>query len=209
MGYNNSDSITVDAILTKKGRQKLALGQALGVTKYTFSDDGVDYNLYNVNHPSGSNYYGEAIENLPLLEAVPDNSVMNRYELYTGERLQTLMPTIKVTATTVNLTHRAHTVTIAPQTDNFPGTEKFRFKFTDTLPLHVEGFESMIDHSGVVGDYPIEQGITSPKEYIGSQLVLAPKETSVDREVTFTIIGHTSGAILDMKVTIDKNMPTV
>ena len=33
------------------------------------SDTGVDYTLWNPDHPSGSAFYGEAIENLPMLEA--------------------------------------------------------------------------------------------------------------------------------------------
>ena len=34
MGYLNGNTITVDAILTKHGRQKLAEGQSLGITKF-------------------------------------------------------------------------------------------------------------------------------------------------------------------------------
>jgi hypothetical protein len=69
MGYLDNSSITVDAVLTKKGREILKNGGNLNITSFTLSDTGVDYTLWNPDHPSGSAYYGEAIENLPMLEA--------------------------------------------------------------------------------------------------------------------------------------------
>ena len=82
MGYLNNQIITVDAILTKKGRELLAKGDgSFNITQFALSDDEVDYTLYNPNHPSGSAYYGEAIENMPLLEAFPDETQMMKYKL--------------------------------------------------------------------------------------------------------------------------------
>jgi len=69
MGYLDNGSITVDAVLTKKGREILKNGGNLNITSFTLSDTGVDYSLWNPDHPSGSAFYGEAIENLPQLEA--------------------------------------------------------------------------------------------------------------------------------------------
>ena len=69
MGYLDNSSITVDAVLTKKGREILKDGGNLNISSFTLSDTGVDYTLWNVDHPSGSAKYGEAIENLPQLEA--------------------------------------------------------------------------------------------------------------------------------------------
>ena len=69
MGYLDNSSITVDAVLTKKGREILKNGGSLNITSFTMSDTGVDYTLWNPSHPSGSAFYGEAIENLPMLEA--------------------------------------------------------------------------------------------------------------------------------------------
>ena len=87
MGILDSDTVIVDAILTKLGRNKLRQGQPLGITQYSFGDTGVDYTLYNPDHPSGSDAYGSAITSLPMLEAVPDDDVFLRSQLYgTGER---------------------------------------------------------------------------------------------------------------------------
>ena len=95
MGYLDSSTITVDAVLTKKGREVLASGGSLNISKYAFSDDGVDYTLWNTAHPSGSANYGEAIENLPNLEAVTENGILMRYKLWTSNANTVFMPYIE------------------------------------------------------------------------------------------------------------------
>ena len=85
MGYLNKATITVDAILTNRGRELLAQGgrSAFNITKFAVADDEVDYGLYNVAHPEGSEYYGAIIENMPVLEATPDEQQIMRYKLVT------------------------------------------------------------------------------------------------------------------------------
>ena len=82
MGVLDNTSVTVDAILTKKGREKLAKGEGqFRITKFALGDDEIDYNLYDITHPNGSNFYGQAIENMNLLEAVPDQNLSLRFKL--------------------------------------------------------------------------------------------------------------------------------
>ena len=51
MAYLDNSSITVDAILTKKGRELLAKGDgSFQVTKWALADDEIDYNLWNAAH---------------------------------------------------------------------------------------------------------------------------------------------------------------
>ena len=118
MGILDNDTVIVDAILTKLGRQKLANGQPLGVTQYAFGDTGVDYTLYNSAHPSGSDSYGSAITSLPMLEAVPDDNVFLRFKLYgEGERNVQNFSFITITSgTSVTITK------IAGQTESNPIT---------------------------------------------------------------------------------------
>ena len=85
MGVLDNTTITVDAILTKKGRELLAKGESqFKITKFALADDEVDYGLYDVTHPNGTNFYGTAIENMNLLEAVPNEEVSVKYFLTTG-----------------------------------------------------------------------------------------------------------------------------
>ena len=97
MGYLNSDSVTVDAILTKHGRKLLANGQSLGITQLALSDDGVDYSLYNVDHPSGSAYYDLDILQTPVLAAFTENTSNLKSRLVTYTRLNLLyLPILKI-----------------------------------------------------------------------------------------------------------------
>ena len=74
MGFLDNSSITVDAILTKRGREILAAGGDLNITKFALSDEEIDYTLYDVTHPNGTDSYGAVIENMSLLEATPNRT---------------------------------------------------------------------------------------------------------------------------------------
>lgn len=82
MGFLDKSTVTVDAILTKKGRERLASGN-FNIVSFAVADDDIDYTLYDINHAKGTNFYGQAIENMPLTEAVPDGGKMMRFKLMT------------------------------------------------------------------------------------------------------------------------------
>ena len=72
MGYLDKSTVTVDAILTKRGRQLLAQGDgSFQIAKFAVADDEINYDLWDVNHTKGTAYYGQAIENMPMVAAVP------------------------------------------------------------------------------------------------------------------------------------------
>ena len=97
MGFLNNTTVTVDAILTKKGRELLAQGtEAFNITKFALSDDEVDYNLFDVTHPNGSDSFGKVIENMPLLEAIPDENHVMRYKLMTLPKNTIKMPIVSI-----------------------------------------------------------------------------------------------------------------
>ena len=102
MSYLDNTSVTIDAILTKKGRELFSQGN-FHVTKFALADDEVDYGLYDKSHPSGSDYYSVAIDNLPMLEAIPDGSKIMRFKLITLPKGTAQIPLITVPSTTYNL----------------------------------------------------------------------------------------------------------
>jgi len=119
MGYLNNQVVTIDAILTKKGRELLAKGDGtFRITQFALSDDEIDYTMYNPEHPSGSAYYGEAIENMPLLEAFPDETQIMKYKLATLPRGTAKMPIISLGLESIVLKQTAATQ-ITPQTLNY------------------------------------------------------------------------------------------
>jgi hypothetical protein len=71
MGYLNNSVVTVDAILTDTGRQLLAQNDgSFRITQFALADDEIDYTLYNPTHPSGSAYYGEAIDKHAFIRGI-------------------------------------------------------------------------------------------------------------------------------------------
>ena len=97
MGFLDNTSITVDAVLTKKGRELLARGQnEFNITKFALADDEIDYNLWDVTHPNGSSYYGAVIENMPLLESFVDENQIMIYKLIPLNKNTTKMPKINI-----------------------------------------------------------------------------------------------------------------
>ena len=125
MGYLNSTTVTVDAILTKKGRQLLAANDgSFVITQFALSDDEVDYTTYNPNHPSGSAFYGEAIEAMPVIEAFPDEAQIMRYKLVTLPRGTSKMPVISLGSSSIILKQGA-SLSITPQTLNYLGANTY------------------------------------------------------------------------------------
>ena len=121
MGYLDNTSITVDAILTKRGRELLARGDgSFNITQFALADDEIDYTLFNENHPNGSQYYGEAIENMPLLEAIPDENNIMIHKLVTLPRGTTKLPIVTANISKIQLSLGAST-TVSPNTLNFQG----------------------------------------------------------------------------------------
>jgi hypothetical protein len=124
MGYLNNNTVTVDAILTKKGRELLARNDgSFRITQFSLADDEIDYTLYNPNHPSGSAFYGEAIENMPILEAFPDETQTMKYKLLTLPRGTAKLPVLELGYTTITL-KQGSSLSITPQT-----LKLFRYRF--------------------------------------------------------------------------------
>ena len=137
MGYLNNSIITIDAILTKKGRELLALNNgSFRITQFALADDEIDYTLYNPSHPSGSAYYGEAIQNMPLLEAFPDETQDMKYKLVTLPRGTAKLPVLDIGYTNIILKQGA-SLSITPPTLNYIGgntyeTSGYTFTISDT-----------------------------------------------------------------------------
>jgi hypothetical protein len=119
MSYLSQTSVVVDAILTKKGRELLSRNDgSFRITQFSLSDDEVDYTLYNPTHPSGSAFYGEAIEAMPVLQAFPNDNEIMKYKLITLPRGTAKIPVISVPYNTIILKQGA-SLSITPQTLNY------------------------------------------------------------------------------------------
>lgn len=126
MAYLSNTSVVVDAILTDKGRQLLSQNDgSFQITQFSLSDDEVDYTLYNPNHPSGSAFYGEAIENMPIIQAFPESQEIMKYKLITLPRGTAKLPVISIGIPSISLV-QGGSLSITPQTLNYLGATSTR-----------------------------------------------------------------------------------
>jgi len=116
MAYLDNTTITVDAILTKKGREKLAAGQPLNITQFALGDDEIDYNLYDTAHPKGSAFYDKAIIATPILEASPDETQALKYKLVTLPKGTTKLPVVSINVSAISAKTTGGTFPINPST---------------------------------------------------------------------------------------------
>lgn len=216
MGYLNNSVVTVDAILTKKGRELLARGDgSFKITQFALSDDEIDYTLYNPSHPSGSAYYGEAIENMPILEAFPDETQIMKYKLTTLPRGTAKLPILNIGYTSISLKQGA-SLAITPETLNYLGA---------TSVFETGGYLATIADARLFSTFTgtgistqeaqrlnstTTLGTNVSKTVIGTAINL--RATTVNTlfgsrstlQTTLTVVGRDSGARVSIPVTITK-----
>ena len=216
MGYLSNQVVTVDAILTKKGRELLARGDgSFKITQFALADDEIDYTLYNPNHPNGSAYYGEAIEKMPLLEAFPDETQIMKYKLTTLPRGTAKLPILDLGFSAIRLKQGA-SLAITPQTLNYLGSSQ---------TFEAGGYVATIADARVTNTFNGVGINTSEAERLNSTTTLGTNVskavigTSINitattintlfganttLQTTLTVIGRDSGARLTIPVTIVK-----
>lgn len=216
MGYLNNTVITVDAILTKKGRELLARGDgSFSITQFALSDDEIDYTMFNPTHPSGSSYYGEAIDGMPLLEAFPDESQIMKYKLATLPRGTAKLPVLNLGYSAITLKQGAQ-LAITPQTLNYLDNEQtfetsgYSATIADVRLMNTFTGMGINSEAATTQNATTTLGTNVSKTVIGSQINL--KATTVNTlfgsqtaiRTTLTVVGLDSGARITIPVTINK-----
>tara|TARA_R110002020_G_scaffold64542_2_gene171283 strand:+ start:629 stop:1285 length:657 start_codon:yes stop_codon:yes gene_type:complete len=212
MGFLNNTTVTVDAILTKKGRELLAQGtEAFNITKFALADDEVDYNLWDVTHPNGTDYYGKVIENMPLLEAVPDENHVMRYKLITLPKNTIKMPVITVLPLSIEFTAANGLGQTGPLVE--PSTNNVQDS-SYTFILHDQSVATMTTTdavSGVGASTPFFLGdddAPNSKTIVAGSVRIGVTAVEGDGKSTqLTIVGNDTGATtsitIDNFVTLD------
>ena len=77
MGVLDNTTITVDYINEKRSWVINTGEGKFKITKFD-TDDEIDYGLYDITHPNGSNFYG-TIENMNLLEVIPNQTLVKYF----------------------------------------------------------------------------------------------------------------------------------
>ena len=216
MGYLNNQVVTVDAILTTKGRELLARGGgSFKITQFALADDEIDYMQYNPDHPSGSAYYGEAIENMPLLEAFPLETQDMKYKLVTLPRGTAKMPILDIGYTNIQLKQGA-SLALTPQTLNYLGQTTFYETSGYTAVISDVRLMSTFNGVGIDTDQAAELNSTETigtnvsKTVIGTTINLRATTintlfgTNTQLQATLQITGRDSGARVTIPITVTK-----
>ena len=214
MGYLSNTVVTVDAILTKKGRELLAKGDGtFKITQFALADDEIDYTLYNPNHPQGSAFYGEAIEAMPLLEAFPDENQIMKYKLTTLPRGTAKLPILDLGYAAIRLKQGA-SLAITPQTLNYLGASTafessgYVVTIADARVLNTFNGVGINTTEATALNSTTTLGTNVSKTVIGTSINLTGTTVNTlfggntTLQTTLTVIGRDSGARLTIPVTI-------
>jgi hypothetical protein len=217
MALLNNNTVTVDAVLTAKGRELLARNDgSFRITQFSLADDEIDYTLYNPQQPSGSAFYGQAIEAMPLMEAFPDDTQIMIYKLVTLPRGTAKLPVINIGYNAIQL-KQGSTLTITPQTLNYLGaTSTFEANGYAVTIADVR-FLSTFSSTGVAGAEVTATGITQTLGSSVSQTLIGTSFTLTGTTIntlfgsnlnqittTITVLGRDSGARITIPLTITK-----
>jgi len=222
MGYLNNQVVTVDAILTNKGRELLAKNDgSFRITQFALADDEIDYTLYNPTHPSGSSFYGEALQNMPLLEAFPIETQIMKYKLATLPRGTAKLPVLDLGYSAITLVQGA-SLAITPQTLNYLGnnqtyeTTGYSATISDVrlmstfTGIGINTTAATSANAAASANSTTTLGTNVSATVIGSQINL--RATTVNTlfgsnnilQATLTVVGRDSGARLTIPVTVTK-----
>jgi len=203
MGYLDNTSITVDAILTKKGRQKLASGQSLNISKFALGDDEIDYTLYEPAHPKGSAYYDSAIKAIPIMEASPDETQVLRYKLVTLPKGTTQIPIVALGISAVGVFQDEGQVALSPTTSPQGNTNA---GYTVVLADQRAGTLSVTQGASAAGSVPVflgEEITTTAQVVSGLGFTFTPNPALTSNvSSTITVYGNETGGSQTIPVTI-------
>ena len=207
MGFLDNSSVTVDAILTKRGRELLAEGRdKFSITQFALADDEVDYDLWNPAHSLGSDYYGIVIENMPILEAITDDSYLMKYKLLSLPKSTVKLPFIELSITSISSAEEGTATTINVTTKN-GGNENLGY----TAILLNSDVGSISGNAGVPGttspiininSYATNQAlaVTGLNSFIFTPTNNLPTNQTTNTRII--IIGNETGGRAELDVTV-------
>ena len=218
MAYLDNSTITVDAILTKKGRERLSSGgkgqNGFQITQFALGDDEIDYSLWDPTHADGTSAYGSVIENTPMFEAISDETQILRSKLLTLPKGTPKVPIldiagIEANALVLNSANNTEFV-IAPTTTNIAGADTtlgYTFILHNGTLATINVINSV--SSNLVGTVPsflgdITQQYTVSEVGLSVNLAVKPIEDNVktNHYTKLTIIGNETGATKTIDITV-------
>jgi|ERR1041385_2169823 hypothetical protein len=208
MGYLDNQTITVDAILTKKGRELLAKNGNLNITSFALADDEIDYSLYQPNHPNGSAFYDIALRNTPIFEPLSDETQVMKYKLVTLNQGVTSIPVISIAQDKINISRDfTGEISISPSTNpayNLTAGYTAILGNKNVGTLIVEESNSINTVSNTIPTFAGDINTTSAQVVVGNKFRFIPNSSLGKTTTTnLTIVGNESGGSISIEVTVN------
>ena len=207
MAYIDNQTITVDAVLTKKGRELLASNGNLNITSFALADDEIDYSLYDPNHPNGSAFYDIALRNTPIFEPLTDETQTMKYKLVTLNQGVSAVPIISIAQDKI-LVSRDYTgdLIINPSTNpayNLQAGYTVILSNKNVGTLIVQQSNSINSISNTVPTFAGDINLTSAQVVVGNTFRYVPNGSLGKTTTTnLTIVGNESGGSVSIEVTV-------
>ena len=207
MAYLDNNVLTVNAILTKKGREILAKTGGLNITAFALADDEIDYTQFNPNHPLGSAYYDIAIRNTPVMEPITDESQLMKYKLVTLNDGVTAVPTINLNISSINVPRDfTGEILLSPSTNP---TYNVTLGYTAILSnknvgtLVVTETNSINSSTAPIPTFAGDLASNTSQAVVGNKFRFIPNASlSKTTTTNITIIGNESGGNTAINVTV-------
>lgn len=211
MAYLDNATLTVDAILTKKGRELLAKGEGFNITQFAVADDEVDYTLFTTSHPLGTDFFGSIIENMPVLEASPDETQGMRFKLVTLPRGTKEIPVITIGVESIVLTAgQANAFPIRPTTTD--GLNGAGFGYTATLfnsdAAILVGTGLPQNLQATVPTFLSDVETANATVVVGLEFTLTPRDVAAQISTQITFVGNQTGASLTIPLVVNPQPTT-
>ena len=205
MAYINNQIITVDAVLTRKGRELLAANGGLNITSYALADDEIDYTLYQPNHPQGSAYYDLAIRNTPVFEAFTDETQLLKYKLVTLPAGVTSIPIISLGQSSVDVssTYTGQVVIVPSTNPTYNTTLGYTAILGNKAAGTIVGAQLQGITNATIPSYIGDISTTTAQIALGLTFTFVPNAALTQTlSTSLTIVGNESGGSVTIPVTV-------
>ena len=206
MAYTNNETVTVDAVLTKKGRELLATLGGLNITSFALSDDEIDYRLYQPNHPQGSAYYDLAIRNTPILEAFTDETQVLKYKLVTLPAGVTSIPLISLGQSSINVDkdYKGEVVIVPSTNPAYNTTLGYTAILSNKNIGTIIGEQLQSTSTATIPTFIGDVSSTTAQVALGLRFRFVPNASLTQTTTTsLTVVGNESGGSVSIAVTVN------
>jgi len=205
MAYIDNTTITVDAVLTKKGRELLAAKGGLSITSFALSDDEIDYRLYQPNHPQGSAYYDLAIRNTPVFEAFTDETQALKYKLVTLPSGVESIPLISLGQSSIDVDkdYKGEVVIVPSTNPVYNTTLGYTAVLANKNVGTIIGEQIQTATTATIPTFIGDVSSTTAQVALGLRFRFVPNSSLTTTTTTnLTVVGNESGGSVTIPVTV-------